>query len=925
MNTGIPELDKLLGHNPDKDVEHRGSIPIGSAVLIRGQAGSGKTTLGLQLLNQHLANTNAYAAFVSLEVPPDIVVDRMHASFHFNSLARNSTSGKVPRLVEIGREDLIANRVFKGGQELGAELTTAVLENLKKEPSDFTRKGRGDDSAEIAILIDSLLLLTDIAVHQYKAEDLRELLVQIRTGIRSRLPDATILMTAEQHHFHSLFGESFYSDIEIQLAQEAVAGQIAGKSGTSPLGYVIERSSTRSEDQDQPQAVIGRSFCRIIKNRFWKNQSRRCAYDIVSEIGVRFFETYPGDGQMVLFAENDPQRIIWKDFFRSEVPHRYPAMRYQTFDTSGTQRTFATQRTLKYMPDRTDLFFSSFDTYWVKWFVDFCHRGDIARFVALALNGTRDECANHKCEIISIVHEYWMEATSSGDCDDLGAIESGHVCEMLGRIKSFLAAKEFALGQKEELYFKEALGSLVLALTSNDANCGLFEPLKEDELRLFGEHRSAIIGPLNELRTDERRPIHYFRQSNTSKVLLTIPYDANVGIFVCRKDQLAPLLDKHYPKGVGVAQRIVDITEEDRNATLAFTQTKGFQALIESTKSKDKEVEPILNQLLVPTLQLRNYAEELETELMANGQPKTWEEVIAICQLLKKNLLLETKTLESYVATLLELVWNYGGSIHITPGYRISDKAHTAISLFRALLMLRRMFALNIVPSNSSNDPEYVAEAFGVTDGSPQHGLQDDWVFARHWYSTLVDLLSRRNGEGFVWGKKAIRLAVAPIPVGFPHFVQQRKKGEHGVIHRSCWGEWHFGILRGSENRALGVDLINNLMSAQKVCERAFECAALPTTDEFYLRYRKRRAFEVPRRPTASLPDFRFGDFYDKIFPFAKSRSSIFDYRHCMRMLHSLMETVSSKPSLQPDQIGVKLLETFESIEALRNKPLMQA
>ena len=76
-----------------------------------------------------------------------------------------------------------------------------------------------------------------------------------------------------------------------------------------------------------------------------------------------FYETYPGDGSILLFAENERQKRTWDRFFTWDVPQNYPALRFEQFDRSGLQRTFASQRGFRYRPSRVDLYLASFDTY----------------------------------------------------------------------------------------------------------------------------------------------------------------------------------------------------------------------------------------------------------------------------------------------------------------------------------------------------------------------------------------------------------------------------------------------------------------------------------------------------------------------------------------------------------------------------------
>jgi hypothetical protein len=121
---------------------------------------------------------------------------------------------------------------------------------------------------------------------------------------------------------------------------------------------------------------------------------------------------------------------------------------------------------------------------------------------------------------------------------------------------------------------------------------------------------------------------------------------------------------------------------------------------------------------------------------------------------------------------------------------------------------------LKIVPANSSIEP-----------GA---GIEPDWVFARHWYSTWIDYKLRKDeaGKPLVKIKNEAVYGVARIPISKEYLDDQvaLAKTRHrkpNIEHHSAWGEWYLTIQRGSENVELGIDLINNLMTARKVSERA--------------------------------------------------------------------------------------------------------
>jgi hypothetical protein len=136
----------------------------------------------------------------------------------------------------------------------------------------------------------------------------------------------------------------------------------------------------------------------------------------------------------------------------------------------------------------------------------------------------------------------------------------------------------------------------------------------------------------------------------------------------------------------------------------------------------------------------------------------------------------------------------------------------------------------------------------------------------------------------------------------------------------------------------LGIDLINNLMNSDHICERAFANAAVPTVEAFYESYGKTPCFNLPERKDITLPDWTYNRLRENLFKHAKSRSQIYDYHHCMRELHAVLEYVHScgkttrrglkKDSLDQDiqkELYEKLRKAFETIEGFIAKPFMLA
>jgi len=376
MSTGIQELDRLLG----------GGFDPGTVVLLRGGPGSGKTTLGLQLIDRHLTrairsaeheeNQVGAAVFLSLEVDPIRALKHVKKSFgFFGSMVRpvRSDPGSIqidPRLILWGRKELATRLAVKlneadvkAGKEriflpkwLGDEFKSAVEKRKPRVAMD-----------RCLIVVDSLnaliRLLFEYSAKRLPADDqaflnIRDILDGLGIMVRTQLEESVVVFAQEYHGDRlteeSIVAESFACDTEILLLHEPIAGESCrpGRS-LSTVGYGTERRYGNGEDV--PQVVETRSFCRVLKSRTRPSQSRRCAYDIVEGKGVVFYETYPGDGSILLFAENERQKRTWDKFFAWDIPQNYPALRFEQFDRSGLQRTFASQRGFRYRPSRVDL------------------------------------------------------------------------------------------------------------------------------------------------------------------------------------------------------------------------------------------------------------------------------------------------------------------------------------------------------------------------------------------------------------------------------------------------------------------------------------------------------------------------------------------------------------------------------------------
>ncbi len=291
--------------------------------------------------------------------------------------------------------------------------------------------------------------------------------------------------------------------------------------------------------------------------------------------------------------------------------------------------------------------------------------------------------------------------------------------------------------------------------------------------------------------------------------------------------------------------------------------------------------------------------------------PESWEEIYALCELTRRTVLIETQTFDTFLCTVLEMFWACDGDLVIGPDYTIKDEPQVARNLFRALYLLCLMFENKIIRRDSS--VEFVKE-WPAGEATGVEAQREEWLFARHWYSTLVDMLTARDkGDGTYRWRPAggsATLTLAPLPYN----LSAAAMNDRPPAPVSCWGEWHFALLRGSENEALAIDLINNLMSSHRICERAFNAAAIPTVTAFYDEYGHIPCLEMPERKDVTINAPTYRELRDRVFKNARSRNSVFDYRHCMRDLHALVVRVQKNPAEVKPHLGEEVLRLLKRI-----------
>ena len=292
-----------------------------------------------------------------------------------------------------------------------------------------------------------------------------------------------------------------------------------------------------------------------------------------------------------------------------------------------------------------------------------------------------------------------------------------------------------------------------------------------------------------------------------------------------------------------------------------------------------------------------------------SGERLSWDEVICLSIVAGKPLGIETRNFDTLMAFFLELVWNCGGRLEVDGRYQIRNKAEVLCPLVRALHYFRALFTLVGTPANQTIDPSLFAEGPGRQDG------YGEWLFG----ALLVLELGRcahgdpppprdraarfhleeRQGQGAHRG-------ILPMPRGKQHLPNDKDKVDE---HFACSGEWSFALLAGSENVALGCDLISNLMGSLKVTERGLHGACLPTVSQFYTRHASERCIPPTIRSDIEPPRMTFGKLGSTYLGVSQSderasdaqkgaprraadkphrakaifRQAIFDYRHCAR------------------------------------------
>ncbi|MFA5422288.1 MAG: hypothetical protein WC374_00325 [Phycisphaerae bacterium] len=1195
--THIDVLDKLLGLVKDQ-IEILG----GKIILIRGEPGSGKTTLGLQILSENLRsireecneaakkqgkdtatqdNNKQKVAFFSLETDPGQAIEYTKDKYGFFKDGDDSKvifksvqdiqkaikgRGVLKGIIrELDRSLSLHNISSIGGIvtlirmpliflfEYGQIIITYLCKTLRKF---FCKTEITEDNRWSIIFVDSLSVFIQLLQKNWRYKDIPErlLLNELCEIFRKKYDDSIIIFSGEYHFKeaskNSIVSESFFCDIEITLFTEPIVVPRNYESQyESPLG-----SNSLTILKPKTKNILTQSFCRVQKSRKSPNQTRRCAYDIVVGTGLKFYETYPGDGHLTLFSENKCQEDAWKILFEQSLPHLYPSLRYDSFDRGSLQRISAAQRRFRYIPQRTDAYISSFDNYWINWYSEMCLKANIADVlkrelgvndaylkadkarlklvnnIHSALSKTRNQlefgrdihketekflekmlsicdtqaelpackdlfddflsgllnkfsrsdesdkkadktkninrpclrCLWDRSLLWKLYEEYGKEdenflqncrdfaGENSSEPDDqfyklvkevintcknsqnekcrnkieiiIPSVDKSSFekfindkeekCDCKLIIKEFISEfienfkKEYIekniknpsgipdftqlTSENKELsneileslkrnvfrdIFSDArtnnpvdlikdgldcfsdklngnrrvwvtiLGRLFFEVLEKTPRYRLISPIREDKLRLYGERRSEIIKEMESHHPDTRRPVH--RQWNLFSLrdqnsYSSVPYDANISFLVYRKDLLDKFYDKTLPKNNEFYKKLIEM--------LVARQYELLDKLLKNEKSSSGK-----SLLEEEDSSAEGLIDELINKSKENRYPTTWEEIIAFYLLDREleqdnpqdkkqnankkvpeeqtqlHFLIETRSPDTYLCTMLEFIWSCGANLRIFPDYTIDQEPETRKGIIRAFYLIGLMFQYGIIPRNSTLEVNEFAKIYGQQSNKPEKQSKDkqpdnkqqEWVFARHWYSTLVDILSAPLNKGskpitdesdYLWQQSKADLGLMPIPVSFSNYA----KYKNNAWHISCWGDWHLALISDSENIELGSDLINELMGSDRICERAETNASIPTVEEFYnTPYKNKKCLNFPIRKKIIPPDWTYQTLREELFKHAKSRSQIFDYHHCIRELHSIIEFIRlgtiEKSQSQLDRELHSIMESISS------------
>lgn len=670
LPTGIPTLDTLLGGR---------GLPEGACLLVRGEPGSGKTTLALQIARHNLLQGAGFSVvWLSAEQPPKESLGQVLGSLWCESYADFTVTNPSFQAPDL-------DQWFPPWQTGGFnDFLEGLPARLPAPRPDL-------------LVIDSLnALLSRVECSFGRELSERQALLAILAlfgTLRTHTGRPNTILTAEAAGvFHGCAPESYICDVVVELSRQSVTHAV-------PYSYDVP-----TDWREWREDLL---LCCVTKGRGLPIQRRPSCYEFVAGEGLKFYPTYAAQGLVSLFCENASQIEEIAVLRTVDVPSLFPGVVVQDFHRSGLQRMFGIRRYQDHIPPRYPLVLSSVDEYWL----------DVLR------------------------NEQLLEA---------------------------IPAKELKLYSLEDTE-----DSVDLSKTQ------IITELCRAKQRLYRDSRSGAY--------------------------LAVPYMANIGMLVYRRDLL---------------------------------------------------------------------------EELGKPPPETWEELETICDQLRAKklphlLLLETRTYDTLMATALELCWTHGavcntnykeGTKDLVVGYADGGFEDLLAAIVRLFSWVHDK---KIVPLNSTLEPMYHSHY--------------EWAFARHWYSTWIDVLASHDQNGEPLIRDDMSLGFCEIPLADAY---RDRCGGHARC-RSAWGEWYLAIQRGSENIELGIDLINNLMTSRKVTERATTGAGLPVVEQFY---------RTCGEDICCGTDLSYNELRRRFFADAGSRTDIADYRKVARILSGALRAVVSNP-----------------------------
>lgn len=336
LPTGFETLDKLLGGN---------GLLMQKTVLVRGHAGTGKTTLALQIAMNAMKYHEHWVVFVAVEEDPEESLSAIYRSLDLGNLGYGADWDAFKKLhSRFGMQPLDETLFYDPNVNSIGDLLDRFWELI---PTAAV--------SPVLVVIDSLNALVYWAQTRFPNTQERQILLSVlqsfKNWLRGHGPRPTVIFTAEDASgFPTFTAESYLSDTVIQLRAEK---------STKPL------QSMQAQLRDSYIYGEDLLFCLVKKGRGLHTQRRSSCYEFVEGAGIKFFPTYAALGVVSLFCENEPQADSIKSLWTVDIPSSYPGVIVQSFTRSGLQRMFAVERSTERIPPREPLHLSNIDEYWI--------------------------------------------------------------------------------------------------------------------------------------------------------------------------------------------------------------------------------------------------------------------------------------------------------------------------------------------------------------------------------------------------------------------------------------------------------------------------------------------------------------------------------------------------------------------------------